>query len=149
MATIDPTEERTVAAGDILHGAPLEIGGQLNLAGQAEIEGRDARASGIGEGFGSATSTRARTATASGVGDGVGAATSTRARTATASGVGEGFGTALSTRARTATASGTGEGFGTAVPTVFVPIIRREDTGLAWQEDESITLDTEAGGSQP
>lgn len=192
--TIAPTETETVESGTVSFADSVEIGGQLNIAGELRISDASVTASGVGTATGSATATREKRASAVGAGIAltrrrIGTITSNetetvatgtvagdgpleiggqlniagevqitptgpdRIRFASATGAVAGSGSGLGTAKAAVLARATGVGIGTAFGTgpgsgaVSVPAVRRDNQGLAWQEDEQIdlTLDDPTG----
>jgi hypothetical protein len=161
----DPNSERTVGAGDTLRAEPLQVAGQLNLAGEAQVAPADLSADGTAE----AEARRAlpvaadeETTIAAGtrrVGSPVEiagqlniagqlevtpAAALSAERSIAASGSFDATGTGTLDAERALAAAGTAEAVGEADAVVTIPIIRRDESSLAWQEDEEIELGSDS-----
>jgi len=172
---IAPTETVTVGPRSTRKGEPVEIGGQLNIAGQLEVTPggaaldaeTDAAASGTADATGTASVDTELLLAAAGVAEATGAGSVSFTRTLAAAGIADATGTAGLTAAQSLAAAGTADTAGTATLDAAralaaagvadtdarallssgEPVPRFSRSSLAWQEDEEIALDTEAGGS--
>jgi hypothetical protein len=135
---IDAGDTRLVASGETDRAGRYVIGGELEAAGQVSLT-----VGGTGQGIGTATLDYDAATAAAGVGEGFGAAALNGDARVVAAGVGTGTGTATVDVERALGGAGVGEGFGSADPTFVEPLIRRDDVGIVYDEDEEIELNTD------